>query len=294
MSEARFGSVVFPGALPEITEFDRQDDGSLSVRWMNGVPPYVVESTSDVSTGHWYPVAPVTPNFSSVIGAFEPAQMIRVRSAGVAPDGGAGGVDRRSQTFGNKGGLWLVSGSGKTRIEAENFDEGGPDVAYRDADSINQGGSYRSEDVDIGPTTDVGGGFYVGAILAGEWLEYTVNVATAGTYQLRFRAARSPAGSSTLRVLVNGVDKTGNVTLPRTGGAQTFTTVTKTGVAPEVGLQRMRIEMVVGDFNLNWIEIAPWRPPPPWAPRISWSCRVCAIDWARSSSPAGCCTRVTR
>jgi len=79
----------------------------------------------------------------------------------------------------------------------------------------------------------------------------------AGTYQLRFRTARAPAGSSTLRVLVDGLDKTGNVTIPRTIGSQTWTTVTKSSVSLNAGVQTLRIEAVVGGFNLNWIELAP-------------------------------------
>ena len=59
------------------------------------------------------------------------------------------------------------------------------------------------------------------------------------------------------RVLPGGVDKTGNVTIPRTLGDPTWTTVTKTGVNLEADIQGPRIQVVTGTFNLNWIEIAP-------------------------------------
>ena len=40
-------------------------------------------------------------------------------------------------------------------------------------------------------TTDAGGGYNVGYALAGEWLNYTVNVASAGTYDVEVRVASS-------------------------------------------------------------------------------------------------------
>src|SRR5207237_10706793 len=70
------------------------------------------------------------------------------------------------------------------QIEAENFDNGGQGVAYSDTTAGNYGGQYRNTDVDIETTTDTGGGYDVGWIAAGEWLNYTVNVASAGTYTL--------------------------------------------------------------------------------------------------------------
>ena len=50
------------------------------------------------------------------------------------------------------------------RIEAENYKPGGQGVSYYDRSSGNAGRTYRSDDVDIQATTDVGGGFNVGWI----------------------------------------------------------------------------------------------------------------------------------
>ena len=44
-------------------------------------------------------------------------------------------------------------------IEAERFDEGGPELAYHDDSSGNSGGAFRSTDVDIEGTSDAGGGY---------------------------------------------------------------------------------------------------------------------------------------
>ena len=66
-------------------------------------------------------------------------------------------------------------------IEVEDFDEGGEGIAYHDSDAVNTTGAYRTTGVDIQSTTDTGGGYNVSYIVAGEWLEYSINVATAGS-----------------------------------------------------------------------------------------------------------------
>lgn len=160
-------------------------------------------------------------------------------------------------TFGNNGNPWAIAAAGTTRIQAENFDTGGQGVAYNDGDAANSGGQYRpTEGVDVEATTDAGGGHDVGWIAAGEWLEYTVNVAAAGTYDLKLRVARQPAGTSNVRVLFGGVDKTGSLVVPSTGGWQTWTDLSRAGVSLAAGQQVLRISMVGASFNVNWIEIA--------------------------------------
>src|SRR6218665_3416641 len=42
--------------------------------------------------------------------------------------------------------------------------------AFNDTTAGNQGGAYRSDNVDIEATSDTGGGFNVGWIETGEWL----------------------------------------------------------------------------------------------------------------------------
>ncbi len=164
-------------------------------------------------------------------------------------------------TYGNSGVPWAISSSGTTRIQAENYDTGGEGVAFHDSDTTNSGGQYRSDGVDVETTTDTGGGYNVGYVVAGEWLEYTVNVAAAGTYDLKLRLARQPTGTSAMSVAFGGIDKTGSLTVPSTGGWQTWTDVTKTGVSLSAGQQYMRITMVGADFNVNWIEITPSSAP---------------------------------
>jgi beta-glucanase (GH16 family) len=138
-------------------------------------------------------------------------------------------------------------------LQAEDFDIGGEGVASHDTEILNQGGEYRTgEGVDIEACSDVGGGYNVGWTMPGEWIEYTLVVPQAGDYLLDLRvAARDPG--KTLRVLFNGMDRTGEVALPHTGGWQNWDTVT-VNVALEAGVQTMRLVPVTGDFNLNFME----------------------------------------
>ena len=130
-------------------------------------------------------------------------------------------------------------------LQAENFDEGGSGVAYADTTSGNEGGELRATDVDIESTADAGGGYNVGWISPGEWLSYTVNVVTAGSYTFEFRVA-SPSDGGTFHLEVDGVNRTGTLTVPKTGGWQNWATVTKTSVSLSAGQQRWRVVFDTG------------------------------------------------
>jgi endonuclease/exonuclease/phosphatase family metal-dependent hydrolase len=148
---------------------------------------------------------------------------------------------------------YIVSVPGTPRslpgtIEAEDFDNGANGSAYYDTTPGNTGGRYRSTDVDIEDCVE--GGYNVGWVVAGEWLKYTVNVAAAGTYTLDLRVASAIGGS--MHVEFNGTNVTGAVSVPFTGGWQTWTTIRKT-VSLAAGTQVMRVAFDSGDLNLNWI-----------------------------------------
>jgi hypothetical protein len=144
-------------------------------------------------------------------------------------------------------------------IQAEHYDKGGEGIAYHDTTAGNAGGAFRANGVDIQGTMDTGGGYNIAWVKAGEWLRYTVNVTSAGTYALDVRVASSGAGG-TFHIEVNGVDKTGPIVVPNTGAWQTWQTVTKSGIALAAGEQVMRVVMdtnggggSVGNFN--WIAV---------------------------------------
>jgi len=93
----------------------------------------------------------------------------------------------------------------------------------------------------------------VGWIASGEWLEYSVEVAAAGTYDVAIRVARKPSGSGALHLEAGGIDLTGSLTVPSTGGWQAWTTITAQ-VDLAAGPQVLRLAMDASKFNVNWVE----------------------------------------
>ena len=122
-------------------------------------------------------------------------------------------------------------------IQAEDFNDGGQGVAYYDHSSGNNGGQYRTTDVDIARTTT--GGYAVGWIGAGEWLRYTVNVTSAGNYAIVARVASAGTGG-TFHIEFNGQDKTGSLRVPDTGGWSTYQDLPVV-VSLSQGVQTMRV-----------------------------------------------------
>src|SRR5207253_6373919 len=121
----------------------------------------------------------------------------------------------------------------------------------------NAGGAYRQTDVDLSASNE--GGNCIGWISAGEWVNYSVNVSTAGRYLIEARVASYGQGG-TFHVEFDGKDATGPLAVPNTGGWQNWATVS-TRVTLANGPQRMRVvfdtagpSSAVG--NLSWIRLS--------------------------------------
>lgn len=150
-------------------------------------------------------------------------------------------------------------------VQVEDFDEGGEGIAYHDTDpSDNVMNGYRPDPsgVDIEGCSDAGGGFNVGWTWAGEWMEYTVDVASAGTYDLEVRVASGNGGGGTFHVEVDGANVTGALAVPNTGGWQNYQSVTHQGVQLAAGLHIMRLSLDAagphgGVANFNFIRVTP-------------------------------------
>jgi endonuclease/exonuclease/phosphatase family metal-dependent hydrolase len=152
------------------------------------------------------------------------------------------------------GGLTPFSGTPVSipgTIQAENFDNGGEGIAYHDTTSGNAGGAYRQTDVDLEAAS--GGGYDVGWFSSGEWLNYTVNVTTAGAYTVQLRVA-SPNGG-TIHVGFNTASSVWNAaSIPATGGWQSWTTVS-IPVNLGSGRQQMTLLSDAGGVNLDYITV---------------------------------------
>jgi hypothetical protein len=150
------------------------------------------------------------------------------------------------------GTAWAIPGT----IQAENYDDGGEGVAYHDNDVINSGGQQRTtQGVDVENTGDVTGTHNVGWTGAGEWLKYTVNVSTTGTYTLLARVA-SPNTGKSFHVEIDGIT-VATVTVPTTPGWQIYQEVNVTTTIITAGNHVMRIYMDTDGFNLNYLTFAP-------------------------------------
>jgi len=148
------------------------------------------------------------------------------------------------------GSAWPIPG----KIEAEEYDYGGEGIAYRDFEEENKFNLFRtSEAVDVETAGDTGNGYDVGWIETGEWLEYTVNVTTPGTYTVEARVASANAGTKTMHIEMDGIDITGPITFDATGGWQTYQTIAVTTPALTTGGKVMRIVIDAGGFNLNYV-----------------------------------------
>ncbi|RNC82117.1 MAG: glycosyl hydrolase family protein [Phycisphaera sp.] len=145
-------------------------------------------------------------------------------------------------------------------IEAERFDEGYPAEAYFDCDIGNAGGQFRS-DVDVDIEAIPGGGFNVGYLCPGEWIEYTVDVAQTGTYTGVARVA-SQVTNGAFRLEVDGADISGRIEVPFTGGWQSYIDL-PISVQLEAGQHVIRLRTLgfTGEeFNIDSITLDPLSP----------------------------------
>lgn len=96
------------------------------------------------------------------------------------------------------------------------------------------------------------GGLNVAYVDAGDWMDYTVNIQTAGTYTAEFRVS-SPYTGTQLQLLA-GTTVLATITVPNTGEWQTWQTVAAS-VNLNAGSQTLRVKAVTNGWNLNWLSL---------------------------------------
>ena len=106
------------------------------------------------------------------------------------------------------------------------------------------------------PSSDTGGGYDVGNTQPGDWLNYTVNIASASTYTFNARVANG-VGGGVFHLLIDGRRLTDNISVPETGGYQTWQTLSIPGVRLPQGQHVLQLVMDSGGFynavgNFNW------------------------------------------
>ncbi len=143
-------------------------------------------------------------------------------------------------------------------VYAANYDTGGQGVAYNVTAANGSANGYRSDGIDLEATADTtsntgAGADDIGWTTAGQWFNYTVNVATAGTYTVAFRVS-SPYGITDALHIANssGTNLTGSVTIPNTGGYETWTTVDASVTLP-AGQQTLTVDQDSNGWNFHYM-----------------------------------------
>ena len=231
-------NVTMPGKYNLATRLGAQGTGGRFRVELAGATRDVVVP----NTGGWYTFRDVAANGLELAAGVHTMRVSMVRSG---TGGSVAALDQFAFTLSAQsafpaGDAWPVPGL----IEVENFDQGGPDVAYHDTTAANEGRAHRlAEQVDIAADPAASNGFVVGWTTGGEWLEYTIDVAETGTYTIKTRVAGAGTGGQ-FRIWVDGEDKTGVLDVPNTGAWNRYQHVTVTDVALTAGEQRLRLEMV--------------------------------------------------
>ncbi len=138
----------------------------------------------------------------------------------------------------------------RLRLEAEDY------LDYYDTKPANEAGAdYRKGDgVDIEVSSDAGGGYNVGYIDSGEWLEFAIDVSQAGTFNADARVASAQAGGN-FYLEIDGTKIGDDFSVAITGGWQTWTSISNNLGSISVGTHSLCVQMKSGPFNLNWIEL---------------------------------------
>ena len=113
--------------------------------------------------------------------------------------------------------------------------------------------------ISVENTTDDGGGSNIGYTDQNDYVEYKIYNSQTRKFTIDFRvAANSDAGEVSLDLVDEStgryIEVMDNLTLPVTNDWQSWTTVTKnTSNVIGKGVHILRLNIIKGGFNLNWI-----------------------------------------
>ena len=157
------------------------------------------------------------------------------------------------------------------KVFATEYDLGQNGYAYFDKDIINyegtkftkwnKGGAMRNDGVDIQVCKDkFTNGFNVCFIEDGEWLQYTFETASEKSFDVDIRYSSATAGGKLYFEDGKG-KKSQTITIPSSGGENSWKTVTLKKVFLQNGTNKIKVHFEKGNFNLNYLEfkIAKWK-----------------------------------
>ncbi|MDQ7734296.1 carbohydrate-binding protein [Halomonas sp. SpR1] len=235
-------------SLPEDAFVD--DDGDSLTYTASGLPSGISMSTEGVFSG----TATSAGSFDIIVTASDGQDSVQAAFTLAVEE--APVVDGQ-QAFTDDGNPWQV-GSDFT-LDAVNYDEGGQNVAYNDAEADQIGSDFRPGDgVDI-----VGDGDAIGWVDEGEWVEYTLNIQQAGVYDLSFLSALGDSSGAQRSITATFTKGDGTpyasidpVVISPTGGWGNFQPTDATQVALETGEQVLRLTFNGGSQDLASFSLA--------------------------------------
>lgn len=118
----------------------------------------------------------------------------------------------------------------------------GEGVGFHDSDGNNEGGSYRTDGVDIGAAGLSDAPYSLGWTRPGEWLTYELDVTEPGNYKAELTVASEGAGGS-IDLSVDGASPFTTVQIPDTGGWTTWRPVPAGTVGLLAGRHRLKVFM---------------------------------------------------
>ncbi|WP_078059894.1 carbohydrate-binding protein [Gracilibacillus timonensis] len=133
-------------------------------------------------------------------------------------------------------------------LEAVDFNLGGEGIAYHDKTETNTGGEFREEGVDIQKNPE--GGFAITDFEKDEWINYNVNVAEAGKYDLDL-ITKSANENTQVKVLLNDEKAlTGAVEIPVTEN-DNWKRVSVKDLELPAGKHTVKIKVISGAFAFS-------------------------------------------
>lgn len=126
----------------------------------------------------------------------------------------------------------------------------GQNIAYID-NSVGNNGDFRTEE-NVDAIIVNGEGATVGWTGAGEWMEYTINVETAGLYDLSYRAASgNSSGGGPFYFEIEGKKISPSIVVPNSYGWENWNTNTATDIELTKGEHVLRLFIESGECNLG-------------------------------------------
>lgn len=138
-------------------------------------------------------------------------------------------------------------------VEMEDYDVGGEGLTYSDLNGESDNTGYRTDDAGVVPA---GSGYGIGYTMAGEWFNYTVDVACQGQYSVVARAATGNASTTRFSVSVDNVAGSVAVDVPSTGDWNTYTEVEGSGTLNlGSGKNVVKVSIDQSYVNVDWIKL---------------------------------------